>query len=130
LLKCNLETVLRDHFKRKQNEQNNFNCNFRRRIFIGKRFFAKQNFFPDRRRQLGRRTRISGLYDERTCQTQNLTDDQACGGNKQGINSGNYFFLRLPNSNVEIDIPVFYFSTEYAAKRRKRDAGYFSRKTV
>ena len=35
---------------------------------------------------------------------------QISGGNKQGINGGNYFFLRLPNSSVEIDIPVYFQS--------------------
>jgi Peptidase family S41 len=35
---------------------------------------------------------------------------QVSGGNKQGINGGNYFFLNLPNSKVEIDIPVFFQS--------------------
>jgi len=33
---------------------------------------------------------------------------QASGGNKQGINGGNYFFLYLPNSKVEIDVPVYF----------------------
>ncbi len=35
---------------------------------------------------------------------------QTTGGNKQGINGGNYFFLYLPNSRVEIDIPVYFQS--------------------
>lgn len=35
---------------------------------------------------------------------------QATGGNKQGINGGNYFFLYLPNSQIEIDIPVYFFA--------------------
>jgi len=35
---------------------------------------------------------------------------QTTGGNKQGINGGNYFFLNLPNSKVEIDIPVYFAS--------------------
>jgi hypothetical protein len=35
---------------------------------------------------------------------------QVTGGNKQGINGGNYFFLNLPNSKVEIDIPVYFQS--------------------
>jgi Peptidase family S41 len=35
---------------------------------------------------------------------------QTSGGNKQGINGGNYFFLNLPNSKVEIDIPVYFQS--------------------
>lgn len=33
---------------------------------------------------------------------------QTTGGNKQGINGGNYFFLYLPNSRIEIDIPVYF----------------------
>ncbi len=33
---------------------------------------------------------------------------QTSGGSKQGINGGNYYFLRLPNSAVEIDIPVYF----------------------
>lgn len=32
---------------------------------------------------------------------------QATGGNQLGSNGGYYFFTRLPNSRVEIDIPVF-----------------------
>jgi Peptidase family S41 len=35
---------------------------------------------------------------------------QVSGGNRQGINGGNYFFLNLPNSKVEIDIPVYFQS--------------------
>ena len=33
---------------------------------------------------------------------------QTTGGNRQGINGGNYFFLYLPNSRIEIDIPVYF----------------------
>lgn len=33
---------------------------------------------------------------------------QETGGNLQGINGDNYFFLRLPNSTFEIDIPVYF----------------------
>jgi hypothetical protein len=33
---------------------------------------------------------------------------QTTGGNQQGINGGNYFFLSLPNSKIEIDIPVYF----------------------
>lgn len=33
---------------------------------------------------------------------------QKSGGNRQGINGGDYLFLRLPNSHFEIDIPLFY----------------------
>ena len=35
---------------------------------------------------------------------------QVSGGSKQGINGGNYYFLKLPNSKVEIDIPVYFQS--------------------
>lgn len=35
---------------------------------------------------------------------------QTTGGNKQGINGGNYYFLSLPNSKIEIDIPVYFQS--------------------
>ena len=35
---------------------------------------------------------------------------QETGGNRQGINGGNYFFLSLPNSRIEIDVPVYYFA--------------------
>ncbi len=38
------------------------------------------------------------------------TVGQTTGGNKQGINGGNYFFLSLPNSRIEIDIPVYFQS--------------------
>ena len=35
---------------------------------------------------------------------------QTTGGNKQGINGGNYYFLHLPNSKIEVDIPVYFQS--------------------
>jgi hypothetical protein len=35
---------------------------------------------------------------------------QPTGGNRQGINGGNYFFLYLPNSKIEIDLPVYFFA--------------------
>ncbi len=35
---------------------------------------------------------------------------QPTGGNRQGINGGNYFFLSLPNSKIETDIPVYFSS--------------------
>ena len=41
---------------------------------------------------------------------------QTTGGNRQGINGGNYFFLYLPNSKVEIDIPVYFQSPMKAQK--------------
>jgi C-terminal processing protease CtpA/Prc len=33
---------------------------------------------------------------------------QPTGGNRQGINGGNYLFLSLPNSAIEIDIPLYF----------------------
>lgn len=41
---------------------------------------------------------------------------QTTGGSKQGINGGNYFFLYLPHSKIEIDIPVFYLAPFGAQK--------------
>jgi hypothetical protein len=35
---------------------------------------------------------------------------QETGGNRQGINGGNYLFLTLPNSKIETDIPVNFFA--------------------
>lgn len=59
---------------------------------------------------------------------------QVSGGNRQGINGGNYYFLRLPNSKVEIDIPVYFQSPlkpqkdesvipDIAVKRQSDDIG-------
>ncbi len=31
---------------------------------------------------------------------------QSTGGNQQGINGGAFFFLRLPNSGIELDLPL------------------------
>lgn len=33
---------------------------------------------------------------------------QPTGGNRQGINGGNYLFLSLPNSAIEVDIPLYF----------------------
>jgi hypothetical protein len=41
---------------------------------------------------------------------------QTTGGSKQGINGGNYFFLYLPNSKIEIDIPVYFLAPLSAQK--------------
>ena len=35
---------------------------------------------------------------------------QQTGGSRQGINGGNCFFLRLPNSKIEIDVPVYFIA--------------------
>jgi len=42
---------------------------------------------------------------------------QETGGNRQGINGGNYFFLNLPNSKIEIDVPVYYFAPLGGARK-------------
>jgi C-terminal processing protease CtpA/Prc len=34
---------------------------------------------------------------------------QPTGGNQRGINGGAFFFLRLPNSKIEIDLPLIGF---------------------
>jgi hypothetical protein len=31
---------------------------------------------------------------------------QTTGGNRRGINGGAFFFLRLPNSTIELDLPL------------------------
>lgn len=41
---------------------------------------------------------------------------QETGGNRQGINGGNYLFLTLPNSKIETDIPVYFFAPLQSAK--------------
>jgi len=33
---------------------------------------------------------------------------ETTGGTKQGINGGQFFFLKLPNTGIEIDIPIVY----------------------
>ncbi|MFT3743523.1 MAG: S41 family peptidase [Pyrinomonadaceae bacterium] len=33
---------------------------------------------------------------------------QTTGGNKQGINGGNYLFLSLPTTKIEVDIPLYF----------------------
>jgi C-terminal processing protease CtpA/Prc len=43
---------------------------------------------------------------------------QATGGNLRGINGGGMFFLTLPNTQIEIDIPIFkYLPTGVAANQ-------------
>lgn len=34
---------------------------------------------------------------------------QPTGGNRRGINGGAFFFLRLPHSKIEIDLPLIGF---------------------
>ncbi|NBC66298.1 MAG: hypothetical protein GVY07_11675 [Bacteroidetes bacterium] len=42
---------------------------------------------------------------------------QPSGGNKQGINGGSYFFLYLPNSQFEIDIPLEVYQLWFGCRR-------------
>ena len=36
---------------------------------------------------------------------------QPTGGNRRGINGGAYYFVRLPNSRIEVDLPIIgYYS--------------------
>jgi hypothetical protein len=60
---------------------------------------------------------------------------QTTGGNKQGINGGNYFFLSLPNSKIEFDIPVYFQAPlqlqkdvsivpDFIVKKQVDDIGY------
>jgi hypothetical protein len=60
---------------------------------------------------------------------------QTTGGNKQGLNGGNYFFLSLPNSKIEFDIPVYFQAPlqqqkdvsivpDFIVKKKVDDIGY------
>ena len=51
---------------------------------------------------------------------------QETGGNRQGINGGNYYFLKLPNSRVEIDLPVYF----QAPRKPMKDAGIVPDKII
>jgi C-terminal processing protease CtpA/Prc len=42
----------------------------------------------------------------KTCGSAEIVGETT-GGNQKGLNGGNIFFLRLPNSGIEIDIPVY-----------------------
>ena len=44
---------------------------------------------------------------------------EATGGTKQGINGGQFFFLYLPSSGIEVDIPLIY----QAPIERRKDEG-------
>lgn len=44
---------------------------------------------------------------------------QATGGNQRGINGGAFFFLRLPNTGMEVDLPII----GYFPERARPDAG-------
>lgn len=44
---------------------------------------------------------------------------EATGGTKQGINGGQFFFLYLPSSGIEVDIPLVY----QAPIRKRKDEG-------
>ena len=44
---------------------------------------------------------------------------EATGGTKQGINGGQFFFLYLPSSGIEVDIPLIY----QAPIEKRKDEG-------
>lgn len=49
---------------------------------------------------------------------------QTTGGNQRGINGGAFFFLRLPNSGIEVDVPLIgTFPGDDAAASQVADAG-------
>lgn len=51
---------------------------------------------------------------------------QETGGNLQGINGDNYFFVRLPHSQFEIDVPVYF----QAPLKAQPDSGVIPDKTI
>lgn len=51
---------------------------------------------------------------------------QATGGNQRGINGGAFFFLRLPNSKIEVDVPLI----AQLPTSRRPDAGIEPDKAV
>jgi hypothetical protein len=62
---------------------------------------------------LGNQSNVSSTFSLlNTIQKENLGTyiGQPSGGNKQGINGGSYFFLYLPNSQFEVDIPLKFTS--------------------
>lgn len=62
---------------------------------------------------LGNQSNVSATFSLlKTIQKENLGTyvGQPSGGNKQGINGGSYFFLYLPNSQFEVDIPLKFTS--------------------
>ncbi|RYE38547.1 MAG: hypothetical protein EOP48_26905, partial [Sphingobacteriales bacterium] len=44
---------------------------------------------------------------------------ETTGGTKQGINGGQFFFLYLPSSGIEVDIPLVY----QAPIKKRKDEG-------
>jgi C-terminal processing protease CtpA/Prc len=50
----------------------------------------------------------------KTCGSAEIVGETT-GGNQKGLNGGNIFFLRLPNSGIEIDIPVYGQCNDAAA---------------
>jgi hypothetical protein len=48
---------------------------------------------------------------------------QPTGGNRRGINGGAFFFLRLPNSKIELDLPIYAFFLPNDGRPEEPDAG-------
>lgn len=63
----------------------------------------------------------AGFEMARTFKTNNLGTviGETTGGSQQGINGGEFFFLNLPNSGIEIDVPLIFQSP----KEQKPDEG-------
>lgn len=63
----------------------------------------------------------AGFEMARTFKTNNLGTviGETTGGSQQGINGGEFFFLTLPNSGIEIDVPLIFQSP----KEQKPDEG-------
>lgn len=48
---------------------------------------------------------------------------QPTGGNRRGINGGAFFFLRLPNSKIELDLPIYAYFLPNDGRPEEPDAG-------
>lgn len=55
---------------------------------------------------------------------------QTTGGNQRGINGGAFFFLRLPNSKIEIDLPLIGFFPPDARPDAGIEPDFFVRPSV
>lgn len=78
------------------------------------RIEPKPNRFEGNIVVYGNQSNVSATFTLlRIVQEQNIGTyvGQPSGGNTQGINGGSYFFLYLPNTGFEVDIPLKHFAT-------------------